>query len=218
MITKDEAVSQLSVLLTQHDADNAARKARGTWTASSLALAHRLHAAITRLSGVDSAYIRDLERVRSQYQHDRISELLGLVSITRALRDDIAAGWLTSVVEMAHADTYTSYLEQAEGLNSQGYKDPAAVIAGISLEVHLKALATKHGVDLQMTNGHQKMASGLNDDLKREGVYNALEHKQVTAWLAIRNSAAHGDFGEYDTAAVKGLIEGVRNFAVRHPA
>jgi DNA-binding transcriptional MocR family regulator len=141
-----------------------------------------------------------------------------LLSIATALRDDIQAGWLTSMVELAHADTYADYLGMAEGLVSQGYKDAAAVIAGTSLEVHLKALASKHDIDLQMPNGRQKMASGLNDDLKRQDVYKALEHKQVTAWLAIRNSAAHGDYDDYDEAAVKGLIEGVRNFAIRHPA
>ena len=58
----------------------------------------------------------------------------------------------------------------------------------------------------------------MNGELKAAGVYNALEQKQVTAWLAIRNSAAHGDYGDYDEAAVKGLIERVGNFAVRHPA
>jgi hypothetical protein len=62
------------------------------------------------------------------------------------------------------------------------------------------------------------MASALNDDLKREGVYNALEHKQLMAWLAIRNSAAHGNYGDYDQVAVKGLVEGVGNFAIKYPA
>lgn len=159
-----------------------------------------------------------MELARRKWGGDSSLELPGLASIARALRDDIAAGWLTSVVELAHADTYASYLEMAQGLVGQGYKDPAAVIAGTSLEVHLKALATKNGVSLQAPNGSPKKASGLNDDLKREGVLSALEHKQVTAWLAIRNSAAHGDYGDYDESDVKGLIEGVRNFAIRHPA
>lgn len=53
----------------------------------------------------------------------------------------------------------------------------------------------------------------VNAELKAVGVYNAIEQKQVTAWLGIRNSAAHGD-----EAAVKGLIEGVSNFAVKYPA
>jgi hypothetical protein len=101
----------------------------------------------------------------------------------------------------------------ADGLAVRHYKDAAAVIAGTSLEVHLKALATKECLELQSPNSTPKKASVLNDELKREGVYSALEHKQVIAWLAIRNSAAHRTYGDYDEAAVKALIEGVGNFA-----
>ena len=58
----------------------------------------------------------------------------------------------------------------------------------------------------------------LNAELKAYGVYNAIEHKQVTAWLGLRNSAAHGDYGDYDEVTVKGMIDGVREFAFRYPA
>jgi hypothetical protein len=118
---------------------------------------------------------------------------------------------MVSVVAMAHADTYADYLEMAEGLSGQGYKDAAAVIAGTSLEVQLKALGVKHSVNPQAPNGGPKKMDAMNAELKTAGVYNALEHKQVTAWLAIRNSAAHGNYDVYDAAAVTALIIGVRD-------
>ena len=90
--------------------------------------------------------------------------LTELASIATALRDDIMAGWLASVLELAHADTYNDYLEMAEGLYGQGYKDPAAVIAGASLEVHLRTLATNHGISLQAANGSPKKADTMNVD------------------------------------------------------
>jgi hypothetical protein len=93
---------------------------------------------------------------------------------------------MVSVVAMAHADTYADYLEMAEGLSGQGYRDAAAVIAGTSLEVQLKALGVKHSVNPQAPNGGPKKMDAMNAELKTAGVYNALEHKQVTAWLAIR--------------------------------
>jgi hypothetical protein len=107
--------------------------------------------------------------------------MAGVAAIVGALRDDIASGWLSSVIELAHADTYADYLAMADGLAVQHYKDAAAVIAGTSLEVHLKALAAKESIDLQAPNGTPKKAGILNDELKREGVYSALEHKQVIA-------------------------------------
>ena len=40
----------------------------------------------------------------------------------------------------------------------------------------------------------------------------------VTAWLALRNDAAHGNYDEYDHKQVAALIQGVRDFMVRHSA
>lgn len=213
-----EAVEQLNELLAQYGQLRPRAKYNdlSDLKLEIRVLANRMQSAIDRLTAPTDTHARAAERQRDN-EEDSL-RLLELVGITTALRDDIAAGWLTTVVELAHADTYAGYLEMAEGLQSQGLKDPAAVIAGTSLEVHLKALATKHGIDLQAANGRPKMASALNDDLKREGVYNALEHKQLMAWLAIRNSAAHGNYGDYDQAAVKGLVEGVGNFAIKYPA
>jgi len=73
-------------------------------------------------------------------------------------------------------------------------------------------------VSLQTPNGSPKKADTLNADLKKAGLYSALEQKQITAWLGIRNSAAHGDYGDYDETSVKGLIEGIRNFTGKYPA
>jgi hypothetical protein len=211
----DEALKQLDALLDEYN--KTLGGTRGTNSAAVLVMIQRFLAAIQRLVLPTSTYAQSAAR-QAVSKATPTSRLIALAAIVRALHDDIAAGWLASVVEQAHAETYTDYLSMAEGLIGQGYKDAAAVIAGTSLEVHLKALAVKHGVSLQAPNGSPRMASGLNDELKRQSVYNAVEHKQVTAWLAIRNAAAHGNYVDYDEAAVKGLVEGVGNFAVRHPA
>jgi hypothetical protein len=210
---KNEALHQLDTLLDEYDVLTAGSPTYAT----KLVLIQRLLAALQRLTVPNSTYAHTVARMVDSRVHSD-SRLAELAATAHALRRDIAAGWLESVVELAHADTYAGYLEMAEGLHGQGYKDPAAVIAGTSLEVHLKALATKHGISLQAPNGGPKKMDAVNAELKAAGVYNAIEHKQVTAWLGIRNSAAHGNYGDYDEATVKGLVEGVSNFAVRYPA
>lgn len=217
MTATDDALAQLNTLLGEYVSFREQQQVGRsdytvTWT-----LIHRFRAAIDRLTMPNSTYAQAAARQAGGNVH-AAARLAELAATSTALRDDIAAGWLTSVVELAHADAYASYLEMAEGLAGQGYKDAAAVIAGTSLEVRLKALATKHGVSLQTPNGAPKKMDAVNAELKAAGIYNALEHKQVTAWLAIRNSAAHGDYGDYEEAAVKGLVEGVGNFMVRYPA
>jgi hypothetical protein len=211
--TKNAALRQLDTLLDEYDKFTA-QSPRMT---NSLVLIQRLLAAIQRLTAPASTYAHTAALMADNRVHSG-TRLAELAATARALRDDIAAGWLASVVELAHADTYAGYLEMAEGLHSQGYKDAAAVIAGTSLEVHLKALATKHGISLKAPNGGPKKMDAVNAELKAAGVYNAIENKQVTAWLGIRNSAAHGVYGDYDKAAVMGLIEGASNFAVKYPA
>jgi len=107
----------------------------------------------------------------------------------------------------------------AEYLLEEGYKDPAAVITGSTLEEHLRKLCTKNGIDI-MSSGklRPKKADGMNSELAKQGVYSKLELKSVTAWLDLRNKAAHGKYSEYNENQVKQLIIGVRDFIVRNPA
>ena len=73
----------------------------------------------------------------------------------------------------------------AAHLIENGYKDAAAVMAGTTLEVHMRKLCDKHG--LATTSGHKpKKAEALNAELVREGVYTKLDQKNVNclAWTA----------------------------------
>ncbi|WP_199920545.1 hypothetical protein [Streptomyces katrae] len=175
----------------------------------------RMEAAIQRISAPDSAYWMQVERARARVMRGRLDSTSSAV---KALRDDIQAGWLSSVVELVHAETYSDYLEMSEDLLGAGYKDPAAVIAGTSLEVHVRALCAKHGIAIEHPNGSPKKADAMNADLKKSGVYDGLQQKQVTAWLDLRNKAAHGDYGTYDDPLVRLFIEGLRAFILRYPA
>jgi hypothetical protein len=105
----------------------------------------------------------------------------------------------------------------AEELLSKNYKDAAAVITGSSLEVHLRALCVRHSIDIQ-ANGKPKKADTMNADLKRAEVYGGFDQKQVTAWLDLRNSAAHGEYTNYDGNDVRHFISGLRVFVSKYPA
>jgi hypothetical protein len=63
-----------------------------------------------------------------------------LQGVLRALRADYEAGRLQSFQELVHADLFSDFLEMAEYFLQEGYKDPAAVIAGGVLEQHLRKL------------------------------------------------------------------------------
>ncbi|MET7438832.1 hypothetical protein ACFYQQ_09730 [Streptomyces sp. NPDC005496] len=186
---------------------------RGTQDA--VVLCNRLESAIERASLPGSSYAKQLEGARGLPQPHRFN---GVRHIAMGLRDDLVAGWVESVVELVHADTHGDYLEMAETLLDAGYKDPAAVVAGTSLEVHVRTLCVKHGVDITMPNGAPKKTDVMHADLKKAGIYGALEQKQITAWMDLRNKAAHGDYASYDKGQVASFIRGVHAFMMKHSA
>jgi hypothetical protein len=184
-------------------------------TAEAVELIVRMEAAIERLAPRSSRYVQEAEKFRLNDQRPRIVRLAGVL---KALQEDVHAGWLKTVEELVHADTFSDLLEQARELNSKGYKDAAAVIAGTVLESHLRLLCDKNSIPTMLPAGRHKTADSMNSELAKSGVYNQLQQKQVTAWLGIRNAAAHGKYGEYAGADVVSLISGVEQFLINNPA
>ena len=116
------------------------------------------------------------------------------------------------------AEVFADYMEMAEYLLESGYKDPAAVIAGSTLEEHLRQLCRKNGIPIVRQKDGKDVplkADQLNSNLTKAEVYSTLDQKQVTAWLDLRNKAAHGEYGEYNADQVKGMITGITEFMAR---
>ena len=178
-------------------------------------LRNRLEAAIDRIAPIGSTYIKQLDLHRVGWVSTVFPRIL---AIAKALRDDLKEGWTRSVTELVHAETNGDYLEMADELLRANYKDPSAVITGTTLEVHVRALCVKYDIDIKLTDGSPKKAETMNSDLKKANVYNGARQKQVTAWLAIRNNAAHGNYDEYDKSEVRLFIDGVRDFTLQCPA
>ncbi|MGW1334541.1 hypothetical protein ACWD7B_09695 [Streptomyces rubiginosohelvolus] len=205
----DELTSKAETLLMRRDWSHGSSE-----DATAKILANRLEAAVIRLTQKDSVYSQQAKRNQGGVSRYRLQHLL---QVAISLRDDLQAGWTESVVELVHADTYSDFLEMAEALLAKGYKDAAAVITGTSLEVHIRALCVKNGVTTAVA-GKPKKATTMNADLKKAGVYDGLQEKEVTAWMGLRNSAARGDYGDYDHAQVRRLLDGVQAFMRKFPA
>ena len=177
----------------------------------------RCIAAIERISGRDSAYYRQLtdEYIRKKiYVHSHLPRQIG---VAKALLSDIQNGYLRALEEIIHGDLFSDFLEMAGHLVEKGYKDAAAVLAGSTLEVHVRNLCDKHGV-ATTSAGKPKNAETLNMDLVKAGTHTKLDQKNLTAWFGLRNNAAHGKYNEYTQDQVRLLIDSIRDFISRHPA
>ena len=160
--------------------------------AETVAMLTSLASSVRRLAPPGSQYIESVEGIFKKAGYDNCTVLPALLGIVIALRNDIQGGRTQAVVELIHADLFTDLLEMADHLLTEGYKNPAAVIAGSVLEVHLRQLATKHDVQVNEPRGQPKKTDVLNAELGRVTVYSKGDQKNITAWLHLRNSAAHG--------------------------
>jgi hypothetical protein len=172
-------------------------------------LTMRMQAALDRFSPPNSTYPRDW---------DKSAGTDGVARAVQALREDYASGYLTTLAEIIHAELFSDMLEAADHLLTEGYKDPAAVMVGGVLEQHLRELCTRHGIPVMDQKGEPRRASQQNQYLKAKGVYGKQELHEVTAWLGLRNDAAHGLYEKFTGQQVKLMLEGVRHFLSRFPA
>ncbi len=56
----------------------------------------------------------------------------------------------------------------------------------------------------------------MNADLAKQGVYNKLTQKRITALADIRNKAAHGEWDKFTKSDVEDMLRDVRQFMETH--
>ena len=178
----------------------------------------RARAEIERLSPMNSSYFSQLTAALEVCSPPWGKNALQCASaVLRALERDLREGKLIRFVELVHAEVFSDYLKMASYLLHEHYKDPAAVVAGSTLEVHLRNLCRKAGLPTEV-KGNPKGATSLNSTLAAAKIYGSVEEANVTAWIRLRNKAAHGKYAEYTNQHVKGMIDGMRDFISRNPA
>ena len=176
----------------------------------------RCLAAIERTVGRNSVYYDQAKNVLDSSNH-RWGHLAGLIGVVESLHHNVRAGYIQTLEELVHGEVFGDFLEMAQYLLNKGYKDAAAVMAGSTLEAHLRQLCKKADISVNV-GGKPKRADMINNELAKKEAYSKLDQKNVTAWLGLRNNAAHGNYEEYDKQQVSLLISSIRDFITRLPA
>jgi hypothetical protein len=181
------------------------------------AMITKLAATVDRFAPPDSRYVK-LQQVELESGYSTSGRLLSpLIGILTALRDDISSNRLATITQLLHADLFGDFLDMAQHLLDEGYKDPAAVLAGGVLEEHLRKLCLKYGLPI-VVGMRFKKADAMNSELVAASTYSKNDQKNVTAWLGLRNEAAHGHYAAYKPEQVALLIQSIRDFITRIPA
>ncbi len=167
---------------------------------------------IKNLYGVKHPYFTDFDKY-TQYSH--ISSVQAGISILGSIKSELENGWLISYKKLISAELFSDFLEMGKYLLDQKFKDAAAVIIGSVLEEHLRFLCNSHSIEItyrSVDNVKPKKADVLNSDLVKAEIYGVLDQKNVTAWLDLRNRAAHGKYDEYNIDQVNLMYQGVLLF------
>jgi hypothetical protein len=216
-MTKDKLIERVQHLINQGNAVIGTQKYSqfsGNYVDHGLQMGFRSATLsfIQNLYGDKHNYYKDFdERVKG----DGLSETKSGINILTSIKAEIENDWLLSIKELVTSEIFADFLEMSKHFLDLKYKDPAAVMIGSTLEEHLRQLCNKHSVDTTFEkNGDlvPKKANLLNADLVKAGAYGVLEQKNVTAWLDLRNRAAHGKYSEYTIQQVDLMYQGVLNF------
>jgi hypothetical protein len=181
------------------------------------ALVTSMCACIRRFAPLNSHYIESMNVILVTAKANSYLAVNRIAGVLKALASAYEKGYLSTITELIHADIFTDFVEMAQYLLSEGYKDPSAVIIGSVLEEHLRQLCIRHGIATAIA-GKAKKAEQMNSELAGKEAYSKLDQKSVTSWLDLRNKAAHGKYSEYSKEQVAIMLDGVCNFMARVPA
>jgi hypothetical protein len=220
MPTKEAVLKQLDDVLAQHQALRAKSQhddCSDLGRVAPVQLLASMCSAIERFAPPGSQYILSMQATLKRYGEVNAVGIPYIAGLLHALRAAYAAGFLSSIAQLIHADVFADFMEMSEHLLEEGYKDPAAVLVGSVLEEHLRKLCGAQAIPTQV-GIKPKKADALNAELAGTNAYTKLDQKSVTAWLDLRNKAAHGKYSEYTKEQVALMIQGVRDFIARVPA
>lgn len=160
---------------------------------------------LINLLGPSHTYVDHFSKQVAQEYVEHVKSGKGIL---QALREDIEGGYLKRIETLLSADIFDDFIEMAEYLLSQGYKDPTASLVGAVLENGLRRICLSCSITLSA----KEDISSLNKKLADAGIYNRLTQKKVQVWNDIRNNADHGKFSEYKADDVNEMLKGVRDF------
>jgi hypothetical protein len=131
--------------------------------------------------------------------------------LLRRLLADIEAGLLVNIANKAVAETFDNFLDHAAHYLTADQKNEAGVIAGIVFEDTIRKICRLHEIAENGVNLDKLVTELVNREL-----LTGLKAKRARASAALRTSAAHARWEEFDAQDVKPVIELTRELLAAH--
>src|ERR1035441_7503301 len=85
---------------------------------------------ISRFAPPNSQYSESMKAILKRSGVENSYVIPHIAGVLNALRTAYDSGYLATVADLIHAEVFADFLDMAEHLSSEGYKDPAAVVIG----------------------------------------------------------------------------------------
>lgn len=165
---------------------------------------------LARVFGENNVHLKNINKlVSSSISYSPAYQIQGIL---KSAKDDYEHGFIFEVKTLVQAEIFDDILDQAKHLIETGYYQPAAVVIGSILEDFLRKSCLKHSIGIEQKSKLDKM----NSDLAKAGAYNLLTQKQITAFVDLRNKAAHGKWTEFEKNDVERFYDWLRSFIERN--
>jgi hypothetical protein len=183
----------------------------------------RIASAIERFSPPRSVYLLMMNQALENHDPPKNSKQTTerLKAVLMALKEDLAEQRLQKTAEIIHSDMLSDFLEMAMRFVRDGFKDPAAILAGSVLAEHLRRLLTKNEMNLFCDNEGEPIPKNLtrmNQELFHFEVYEKATQQNITAWNEIRLNALYGHYDKFTHEQAKNMVSGLRLLITAHPA
>jgi len=129
-----------------------------------------------------------------------------------AAKSDLEGGHLDKLEDLIVADVFDDFLDMAQHLLDQGFKNPAASLTGAVLEYGLRKMAKKNNVEI----ANNENIESLNQKIYEAQIYSMIISKNIHACGDIRNNADHAHFDEYSQTDVANMLKCVRGLLSKY--
>lgn len=131
--------------------------------------------------------------------------------ILEALLIDIDRGLLSSIADMARAETFDNFLDHAKYYHSQGMQKESGVIAGVVFEDSIRRVCEKHDIAQKSVKLDELISS-----LTKSSIISQIKAKRARVAAHVRTKATHAQWDEFDLNDVSVTIEFTEELILNH--
>ncbi len=217
MKNQDELIAQAKVILTMGEKVLATEAGDGQ--AKPMVNEQKFHdfriSALSFLSRVFGELSPYYQSFRTEVTHNTSSRTRRGVAMLTAARRELQGDWLTTAGGAISREILLDMLHLATQQIEQDRPWAAAVIAGATLEKHLRCLCLAGGISLDndiQGKAVPKKGLQLTGEAYKKKLYDRQDNKAVIAWLELCDSAAGGARDAIDGDQVKSMLRQMQIF------